>query len=210
MKNITPTWFKVSKNIQPITFDTITRLYPYKPDFGRYALYKFLTSDITPEFMEILDVAELGIKHLQIFYRPGYSADMNAFIHTDGYDVIPDLAKINYVISGRGNIMKWWRPLSNTVLDKHRFKTEIGSKYLRFDEHECELLDQQDLAGLYVVNAGIPHSITMTNASIDNPRICVSITPTIKNSNKMISTSIEVINRLEMAINKIYHKGILS
>jgi hypothetical protein len=153
-----------------------------------------------PEFSRVLEIAKLGVKHMQIFYRPGDSRDMDAFIHTDGHMIIPDLAKINFVYSLPGNLMKWWLPKID-VTEKNKHKTEIGSNYLKFSESECQMIDQKDLIGLYVVNAGIPHSVHMTQASVTAPRICVSITPTIKNCTRVITGCQEIVDRLEHAIN---------
>jgi hypothetical protein len=197
-----PTWLKISTDVMPMTIDKIKELNPYRPKCDKYTLYKFTASDILPDFADILEYAGLEIKHMQIFYRPGNSGDMNAFIHTDGHEFIPDLAKINFVFSEPGNIMKWWLPKAN-VTEKNRYKTEIGSNYLRFESHECTLIDEKDLIGLYVVNAGIPHSVDMSRASILTPRICVSITPVVKNSGRLIAGCQDVASRIEYAIKKL-------
>jgi hypothetical protein len=197
-----PTWIKISKNIIPVSLNDVRDLNPYKPDYSKYTLYAFPEKVITQEFSKILAKANFEIGHKQIFYRPGNTKNMDAFIHTDGYNIYPDLAKINYIVSPPGNLMKWWRPKIK-ISEKNQFKTEIGSNYLRFDEHECELIDQTDLVGLYVVNAGIPHSVTMTQADIANPRICISITVKNKTTGKMEFKCQEVAEKLENSIKEL-------
>lgn len=169
------TYKKISPDILPCTMDVVKRYYPYKPGYDRFSHYKIPNSSLATSFIGWLDSAGLTVKHAEIFYRPGTGAQNDAFIHVDGHRVVPGFAKINFIIGAASNTMKWWRP--NAVTEKNNMSTPIGTKYLRFDPDECSLLDQVDMRGLYVVNAGIPHSVEMNNGSTEQPRICISVTP---------------------------------
>lgn len=195
------TYSKIKRNIMPCDIETVRDLYPYKPDFSKFSHYRLPAERLSSEFLKLLDHADLEVKHAEIFYRPGTGEMMDAFIHTDGHVVVPGFAKINYIMGGNGNTMKWWRPLE--VTEKNNMTTSINTKYLKFDEEECQLLDQVDMQGLYVVNAGIPHSVSMTAGSEVEPRICISVTPKPKNSKRMNIGCVDTVGRLNLAIEKL-------
>lgn len=191
------TYEKMPENILPCSIDVVKEFYPHKPSFDKFAHYKIPEQKLDKNFLHILSISGMKVKHAEIFYRPGNGKLMDAFIHTDGHRIVPGFAKINYIIGGQNNIMRWWRP--KDVQEKNNMLTPIGTKYLKFDESECTLLDEVDMQGLYVVNAGIPHSVSMTNGSIDNPRICISVTPLLKDTEKNVACQ-DASTRLSSAI----------
>lgn len=174
------TYKKMPVDIMPCSLDVVKNFYPHKPLFDKFAHYNIPIDKLGADFLKILDSVDLTVKHAEIFYRPGKGAAMDAFIHTDGHRVVPGFAKINFILGSGGNLMRWWRP--HSVNEKNNMLTPIGTKYLRFDEGECDLLDEVDMRGLYLVNAGIPHSVTMVDGSPETPRICISVTPLDKTS----------------------------
>jgi hypothetical protein len=196
-------YYKLPMDILPASMETVKDLYPHKPDFTKFAHYRLPEDRLEPDFKNLLDMAGLEVKHAEIFYRPGVGKDMDAFIHTDGHKVIPGFAKINYIIGGENNIMKWWRPVK-PVTDANRLETSVQTKYLWFKEEDCDLYDQVDMKGLYVVNAGIPHSVSMNTGGVDNPRIAISITPRIKGSPVPNAGCMDASVRLTQAINKFF------
>lgn len=191
------TWAKLTKDILPCTMETVIKYNPANPTLDRFAHYHIPNSSLTPEFLEWLYRADLTVKHAEIFYRPGTGIQNDAFIHVDGHSVIPGFAKINYILGESGNIMKWWRPKS--VTEKNNMLTPIGTKYLRFSEDECVLLDQADMSGIYIVNAGIPHSVEMKSANVKEPRICISVTPLSLKTMTNVSCN-EAYRRLQYSI----------
>lgn len=191
------TYAKVEQDILPCDIETVRYYYPHKPDYDKFSHYKIPSTALSAEFLDILDRGGLAVKHAEVFYRPGTGAAMDSFIHTDGHRVVPGFAKVNYVLGGDQNIMKWWRPLA--VTEKNNMETAIGTKYLRFEEHECVLLDSVDLHGLYVVNAGIPHSVTMSSGSVSEPRICISVTPILKTTRDNLGCR-DTLSRLHYAL----------
>jgi hypothetical protein len=73
--------------------------------------------------------------------------------------------------------MHWFKPVVE-IQSRHQLITNAGTKYLTFLPEDVKEIDSTDMHGLYVVNAGIPHSVDMTAGSPDEPRICLSIVPT--------------------------------
>ena len=188
---------KVSADVLPCSIDVVREYYPHKPDFSRFAHYKIPVDKLDTHFLNLMDTAGMTPKHAEVFYRPGNGLMMDAFIHTDGHRVIPGFAKINYILGGSGNIMNWWRPKS--VSEKNNMLTPIGTKYLRFTKDECTLLDSVEMLGLYVINAGIPHSVEMSSGSVEQPRICISVTPLLKETMNNVECN-DAYARLESAI----------
>jgi hypothetical protein len=178
------TYLKISDIVPvlPTTLENVRKLYPWpkNPDTGEeysyFAHYKFDPTLIDPLFLDIMQWGGMDIKHCEVFYRPGTGEEFDAFIHVDGHHVQPCVAKINWVVGNTDNIMRFWRPIVE-VESRHELITNAGTKYLTFPQEEVELIDSVDMQGVYVVNAGIPHSVDMTQGTVNEPRICVSIVP---------------------------------
>jgi hypothetical protein len=200
---------KLALDILPASLDTVRELYPHKPNFDKFAHYRLPVEKLEQDFLELLDLAGLEAKHAEIFYRPGTGKLMDAFIHTDGHRVVPGFAKINYVLGGESNIMKWWKPLK-PVTAANMMETSVKTKYLSFKEEDCELYDQVDMQGLYVVNAGIPHSVSMNTGSIDNPRIAISVTPRLKDGASQNVGCVQASYRLAQALSIFSNKHAIS
>lgn len=174
------TYRKLPIDVIPATVESVLREYPYPVVDGEYnyfAHYKLSTDALTEQFSDLLSCSELAVKHAEVFYRPGVGDLYSAFIHTDGHAIVPGLAKINFIIGGASNIMTWYLP-KGEVKNHNNMVTKAGTKYLAFASDEVNVIDQCDMSGLYVINAGIPHSVGMVNGSVAAPRICISITPT--------------------------------
>jgi len=173
-------------NIAPASKETILETYPFPKNkegqpYTFFAHYKYDPEYISEQFKEMMLRGGMVVKHSEVFFRPGVGEDFDAFIHVDGHRVVPCIAKINYVIGESDNIMRWYMPRVR-VEDRHQLVTNAGTKYLAFPPEDVMEIDHLDMSGLYVVNAGIPHSVQMKNGTPDRPRICLSIVPMLKNS----------------------------
>lgn len=178
------TFRKIDLPVEPSTIEAIRKQYPWpaNPDTGveysYFSHYKFdPVQGLNPRFIDLMEWGGMKIKHCEVFYRPGTGEDFDAFIHVDGHKVVDCVAKINWVQGGTGNVMHWWMPRV-AVEERHQLVTNAGTKYLTFPRDEVMEIDATDMHGLYVVNAGIPHSVDMNVGSPDEPRICLSIVPT--------------------------------
>lgn len=192
------THHKLNTDIVPVDLDTVLDLRPEKS--GKAALhYTIPNSVISDEFNKLLDMGGMVVDHAEVFYRPGNGESMDAYIHTDGHVVRAGFAKINYVVGGKNNLMKWYRPLTVT----EELTTPVGTKYLRFAPKDCKLIDQLDMQGLYIVNAAIPHSVEMTTGSTVEPRICISITPKNKCGKYSTAGCIDTKYRLTHALSNL-------
>jgi hypothetical protein len=189
----------------PTSMDKILESYPYPPlngiKYSYFAHYKLDHKFLNPVFLEILSMGGMEIYHCEVFFRPGTGELYDAFIHTDGHELAPCVAKINWVVSDPGNLMSWYLPKAE-VNQSNELITKAGTKYLVFEDSQVDLLDQVDMQGLYVVNAGIPHGVKMLSGSSDNPRVAVSIVPRIKGE-KISMGGIDVYLRLLYGASKL-------
>lgn len=171
--------------VLPSTVDNIRLMYPWPAnpetgvEYSYFAHYKFDEELLDPLFLDIMQWGGMGVKHCEVFYRPGTGEEFDAFIHVDGHKVVDCVAKINWVMGGQQNLMRWYLPTVE-VSERHELTTNAGTKYLTFQPHEVEEIAQCDMHGVYVVNAGVPHSVDMVAGSPDEPRICLSIVPGIR------------------------------
>jgi len=175
------TYLKMPKDILPAKMEDILDIYPWPTNdngerYSYFSHYAYPVERITKEFKDILAHTSMVVRHAEIFYRPGVGEEFDAFIHTDGHQIVEGLAKINFIIGGENNIMSWYIP-HVPITDSHIKTTSVGTKYLNFEPNEVNLIDEAELNGLYIVNAGIPHGVKMTQGGINKPRICISLVP---------------------------------
>lgn len=180
---MTFTYRKIELPVEPGTIDEIHQQYPWPAnpetgvEYSYFAHYKFDHTKLNPVFIDIMEWGGMKVKHSEVFYRPGTGEEFDAFIHVDGHKVVECIGKINWVIGDSGNVMHWFTPVVE-IQSRHQLITNAGTKYLTFLPEDVRKIDSADMHGLYVVNAGIPHSVDMTAGSPDEPRICLSIVPT--------------------------------
>jgi hypothetical protein len=180
---MTFTYRKIELPVDPSTIEEIHRQYPWpaNPETGvkrsYFSHYKFDHRKLNHKFIEMMEWGGMTIKHSEVFYRPGTGETFDAFIHVDGHKLVDCIGKINWVIGARGNIMHWFETVVE-IQPRHMLVTNAGTKYLTFLPEDVKKIDSTDMHGLYVVNAGIPHSVDMIDGSPDEPRICLSIVPT--------------------------------
>lgn len=199
------TYKKLELGVLPSDLKTINSTYPWPKNeqgvaFSYFAHYAFPINLIDKEFIDILRAGNMTVKHSEVFYRPGTGTEFDAFIHTDGHKIFEGLAKINLILGGNKNIMRWYTPLG-PVKPENLMTTKANTKYLVFQSDEVNEIDSVEMQGLYVVNAGIPHSVDMYRGSPDNPRVCLSIVPKDIHTGKVLKC-IDVYNRLVNAVNK--------
>ena len=106
---------------------------------------------------------QIVISRAEVFHTP---AKAKLPIHVD-MEEFSNIVKLNWVIGG--GEMVWWKPKDNTVLRHHT--TPIGTKYLLFDESECNEVYRQKVGWPSLVNAGVPHSV---DNHTDESRWCIS------------------------------------
>lgn len=180
MSNIV-TYIKMPKDIMPASIEDVLDVYPWPANergekYSFFSHYAFPVERLSQKFKDILAHTSMVVRHAEIFYRPGVGEGFDAFIHTDGHKIVNGLAKINFIIGGENNIMSWYIP-NVPVTDDHVKTTKVGTKYLNFEPNEVDMIAEAELNGLYIVNAGIPHGVKMTEGGINKPRICISLVP---------------------------------
>jgi hypothetical protein len=111
-------------------------------------------------FLKPLD---MFVSRAEVFHTP---ANGKLPIHVD-MDRYSNICKLNWVVGG--GEMVWWKVKEDIPLRYH--KTPIGTKYLLFEEDECEPIYREKIGLPSLVNVGVPHSI---NNDTDESRWCVS------------------------------------
>ena len=129
---------------------------------------QFSFTELDNNLVQFLDKLGIVILHPEIFYTP---PQLGINIHVDGTVVDANaICKLNWVFGAPGSYMTWWKLKDpNTQLNRH--KTQIGTEYLLFDQHDCEVVWQQEIHQPTLINAGIPHN--MHNPT-EEARWCVS------------------------------------
>jgi hypothetical protein len=103
----------------------------------------------------------------EFFYRGQPGAD--GYIHTD-HTVLDHRAKVNQIFFDEVSSLNWHLPKPGITFKPGTTST-IGTGEMKFDEDQVTFLDRVTGTGIFVVNAGIPHSVTMRGWR----RLCVSI-----------------------------------
>lgn len=199
------TYKKLDLSVMPSDIDTINSIYPWPKNelgipFSYFAHYAFPIDLLNKEFKELLHAANMAVDHVEVFYRPGTGEKFDAFIHTDGHIIADGLAKINLILGGADNIMRWYLP-NIPVGPEHVRVTKADTKYLVFSPSEVDEIDSVEMQGLYVVNAGIPHSVDMNRGSPTAPRICLSVVPKDLETGNLLGCN-DVYDRLMVDVNK--------
>ncbi len=140
----------------------------FVPDFDhteKMRIVNDIHGVIHEEFQMFLDAHNLKIHELQIFT---YRANQNLGIHVDD-EVVDNKAKINVIYGGEDSLVEWFQPLPGII--KPVEFSPMGTKYLKFADHETVMACSANLVGPYLVNTGVPHRVKNGNS----PRVCLSM-----------------------------------
>ena len=133
--------------------------------------------DVSSAFIKWLHSLGVFIVHADVFYT---LPNTQYAIHKDHFNKA-DFPKLNIIYSGQGSTMNWY-----TVKPGKTGKTtEYPDKnpYVTFDPQDVELLQQHELLGTNLVQAGIPHNVTATV----QPRWCISMLLLKTGSNRLLT-----------------------
>lgn len=203
------TYKRLSRDIWPATLDNVLKAYPRPKNekgqaYSYVSHYKVPLEYISTEFADIIKQGNMEVVQMEVFYRPGTGEEFDAGIHSDGAEVAGNLAKINFVIGGENNTTTWYIPKVEISPD-NVIVTPVGTKYLKFEPDQVEILDQADINGLYIFNGGIPHGVKMVGGSIDKPRICISVVPKIIGAASSLTSCHDVYLRFLFGMFKTNH-----
>jgi len=117
------------------------------------------------EISDILSRVGIEIRWVEIFYL-GAGADHT--IHCDGHE-LDNKAKLNYIVGGKGSLMKWYKPVSQ---DKIKKRTSWANTiYLGIEPTDVtETYSTPMEQGFYIVNVGEFHNVWNN----DEDRYCLS------------------------------------
>jgi hypothetical protein len=126
----------------------------------------FVVKTIDSKLTEFLKTCNIAIPHAEVFYTPPMSS---LPAHVDD-DVLNHHCKLNFVFGANGSRMQWWQYKDlDQPLTYHM--SAIGTRYIRVDTADCDLVWEAEVGRPGLVNAGQPHSVSnMTN----EPRWCLS------------------------------------
>lgn len=136
------------------------------PAYG-FKQFKVDHSSLDAKLVTFLKSMDIKISHAEAFYiLPGKSMP----IHVDS-DVMDNHCKLNFVYGAPGSLMQWWKPL--TINDPLPYQlTTIGTRYLKFEKDQCELVWTAQVGRPSIVNTGQPHNVIN---STDKPRKALSL-----------------------------------
>ena len=130
--------------------------------------------DIDNNLNEFLKKYGLEICYAEIFYTP---PNTSSFIHADLDDPkyllkknTASRCKLNYVFGADGSYMQWFK-YKNLNKDIKKMQTRFDAPYLRYKDHECDLIYSTKTKQPSLVEVVIPHNVlNCTN----EPRWCIS------------------------------------
>jgi hypothetical protein len=126
----------------------------------------FVIHNIDKNLTNFLNEKNISIPHAEIFYIPPLRV---LPLHVDN-DSINDFCKLNFIFGAQGSLMQWWK-LKDPSRSMNYHTNSIGTRYIRVEVSECDLVWQQQVGQPGLVNAGVPHQvINCTN----EPRWCMS------------------------------------
>jgi len=130
------------------------------------AIFKLKISEIDPKFIHFLNEHNLTVSHAELFYTP---PDKTLFIHIDWHQYSNN-CKINWIFGGENSLMKWWELKDPNAPLTYRL-TDIGTRYLYFNESDCNEIASAVIGQPSLVNVGVPHSVDNRGCSA---RWCLS------------------------------------
>lgn len=169
---------------KPLTLEGHSHLYHSKKigNNGRngFRIPLVIDQHIDPAVSKFFNQYALYIRFAELFYSAPNRASL---IHSDGnpnnYEIVNDMAKINFISGGEDSLMNWYQP----IVKKQYTATGKDNKFISFAPNEVECIARHNISGYNIVQTGIPHNILTGSKS----RYCVSLTLAIKNKTpKMI------------------------
>ena len=111
------------------------------------------TSIVSNEFHNLLDNLGCTIFFAELFYTP---PNGTLEWHVDSEN-ISSFIKINCVWGSNNHVMQWANPLVD--INKPASTTTAGTKYLKFNEDEVEIVSETKILQPTLVNVGVPHRV---------------------------------------------------
>lgn len=135
-------------------------------------------TDISPEFMSILNSRGLDLLLAELFYNPPRKISK---IHVDALG--GNYSKINFVYGGKKSLMCWYTINDGVPKRDEVDYTSIDTRSYNYSLEEVTLRHRQTLHSPSIVQVGIPHNII--NAF--EPRWCLSLVIVNNKSRRRVS-----------------------
>jgi hypothetical protein len=129
------------------------------------ARHQFLDrNEISLEYLKWIESLGLILDHAEVFFSIPHTYYT---IHQDQHTRI-DFPKINFIYGGSNSSMNWYKVKSGKLGTVSQ--TKIDTPYVGYTLDEVELLYSKELTSPSLVQAGVPHNVTV----LGSPRWCVS------------------------------------
>lgn len=136
-------------------------------DTAKHSVKRFEHFDVnnfSTEYLEWIRGLGLQLVHAEIFYSV---ANTPYVIHQDHFKRT-DFPKINFVFGGKNSKMNWYRVKPEKLGNIP--EPNIHNPYMTFTQDQVDLVYSQELEGSCLVQAGVPHNVTLDTES----RWCIS------------------------------------
>jgi hypothetical protein len=162
---------------KPLTLEGHTYLYYSKKlknnGCNSFRITLDIDQHIDPAVSKFLSQHGLYIRFAELFYS---APNRTSLIHSDGspdeYEIVDNMAKINFISGGADSVMNWYQP----IVKKQYAATGKDNKFISFTPNEVKCIASKNISGYNIAQTGIPHNIVTRTQS----RYCVSLTLAIK------------------------------
>ena len=120
-------------------------------------------NEISSEYVKWIESLGLILDHAEVFFSIPHTYYP---IHQDHHTRI-DFPKINFIYGGSNSVMNWYKVKPGKIGTMS--ETKIDTPYVGYAPDEVELLYSKELQSPSLVQAGVPHNVT-----VNSPRWCVS------------------------------------
>ena len=137
-------------------------------EYSQNRFTPFDLSNFTPEYLDWVKNLGLTLVHAELFYSVPNTPYV---IHQDHFKKT-DFPKINFVYGGKNSKMNWYNVKPEKlgkIIESNKNITD--KKYTEiYTKDQVDLVYSQELEGVNLVQAGIPHNVT----NDIEPRWCVT------------------------------------
>lgn len=126
----------------------------------------FVIDTVDPTVSTLLKTLGIAVPHAEAFYTPPRST-LPAHVDDDKLD---NHCKLNFVFGAAGSRMQWWQFKDNNQPLSYNYSA-IGTRYIRVNVNDCNLVWEAEVGQPGLVNAGQPHSVVNMTSE---PRWCLS------------------------------------
>lgn len=150
-------YYNIDIKVKPLIYDV-------ESAGGSSYLEKIPVEHANPDLITLLSKCNIVIYGFNLF-RKNHQMSNDDRIHTDSHNP-GNFVNLNWIYGGSGSYMCWY----DTFLPGKKETYDIDIHYISYARSEVNFLYKENLTGVCIVQAGIPHNIIMGK----EPRVCLS------------------------------------